>query len=641
MCVAVALAILGATTSEAADRYLRPNQLGYGTNEPKVARVISKTNLSGATFRVQRVPAGTTALSGTLPASTGAWGTFGFTHRLDFSGLGETGSFRLNLQATGENSIPFTVGDPIPGYKSLARTLLAFFGVQRCGPTSPVDHGVCHLLDAHHIVGGPNAGQAVNVQGGWHDAGDYIKFATTVAYATHLLLWAHELRPNLAGDWSGNGVADLLDEAQIGARFLLKLRYQPGRFLWQVSDGADHAEGWRLPEDDALTANRPAYYGPGKNHLGRYIAALARAARAYAPSAPAFADSCRIAALDAYAALASAPNLVNNGFYDDSTYRDKVALGAAELYLTTGLAAHLNDAKANADLAGPGYWSGWGTANGLADALLAPLHAPALANLLTDVSTFRDDANLHPFGMAGIEVWGTNLVITGMAAEGLLYERLTGTTTYNSMAFGQRDFLLGTNPWGVCFVGSVGALSPQDFHHQVATIQHGGALPGALTEGPAALADIVGQGIVLDNPDEHAEFQANRGTYHDDRANYVTNEPTIAANASMIFMLALFASRTVATDVEDIGVAPELTAITAFPNPFRGSTRLVLRADAAPVAAWVQIHDVAGRLYRELELRGVREVAWDGLDAGGRPAPNGVYFLSANGRIHGRVVRLR
>jgi hypothetical protein len=206
---------------------------------------------------------------------------------------------------------------------------------------------------------------------------------TTVAYSTHLLLWAHELRPNLAGDWNGNGVADLLDEAKIGARFLLKLRYQPGRFLHQVSDEADHGEGWRLPENDALAAVRPAYYGPGKNHLGRYVAALARAARAYATIAPSFADSCRVAALDAYAAIASAPNLVTNGFYDDGTYDDKWALGAIELYLTTNQMSYLNDAKSHADAAGPDTGPA-GDVNGLADALLAPFHAPALANLLTD-----------------------------------------------------------------------------------------------------------------------------------------------------------------------------------------------------------------------------------------------------------------
>ncbi len=656
--VVVALA-LGAPACHAANRYLRPSQVGYGTSDVKVARVLSKTNLNGQTFRVLRVPAGTIAFTGTVPASLGAWGTFGFTHALDFSGLTETGQFRLTLVTTGENSLPFAIGSPTwvaPGYKALAKTALSFFAVERCGPTKPADHGVCHLLDAHNIVGGPNNGLAVNVQGGWHDAGDYIKFASTVAYSTHLLLWANELRPNLAGDTNGNGVSDLLDEAKIGVRFLLKLRYQAGRFLWQVSDDADHNEGFRLPENDALTALRPAYYGPGKNHYGRYIAALARAARAYAVTAPGLADSCRIAALDAYAAMGSAPNIVHSSFYDDNTYRDKVALGAIEMYLTTGQVSYLNDAKSQSDLAGPGYWSGWGTMNGLADALIAPYHAPALANLLTDVSQFRDDSIAHPFGMAGTELWGINLVITQMAAEALLYERLTGQTTYNGMAFAQRDFLMGTNPWGVCFIGGVGAVSTQDFHHQVAAIKHNGAMPGAVAEGPATAQEIQDQGIVLNHPDEYAEFQASRGTYQDDGANYVTNEPGIASNAPTIFMLALFASRGAPTAVEEGGPPPAVSVrtIAAYPNPFGESTRIVLRGGepavgvasaAAAVPEWLDIHDVHGRLCRRLRLPGgdaaAREVTWDGLDRTGRQAPNGIYFLSTRGETRGRIVRLR
>lgn len=659
----LAVFVLWPAAGGAANRYLRTSQAGYGTQDPKVGRVLSKTNLGGQTFRVLRVPAGTVALSGTVPASSGAWGNFGFTHALDFSALTENGQFRLNLPATGENSLPFAVGNATwaaPGYKSLAHLLLGFFAVERCGPTRPAGHGVCHLLDAHHIVGGPNAGQAVNVQGGWHDAGDYIKFSSTVAYATHLLLWADELRPDLAGDWNGNGVSDLLDEAKIGARFLLKLRYQPGRFLWQVSDDLDHDQGFRLPENDALAAVRPAYYGPGKNQFGRYVAALARAARAYATVAPGLADSCRTAALDAYAAMAAAPNFVNGSFYADNTYHDKVALGAIEMYLTTGQASYLADAKSHADLAGPGYWSGWGTLNGLADALLAPYHAPALANLLTDVAQFRDDANAHPFGMAGTELWGINLVITQMAAEGLLYERLTGQTAYNSMPFAQREFLLGTNPWGVCFVGGVGTVSTHDFHHQVAVIQSAGAMPGAVAEGPATAAEIQDQGIVLSAPDEYAEFQAARGTYHDDHENYVTNEPGIASSAPMIFMLALFARRatpSAAGEIEPMGMA---FTLAAFPNPCRDSARIVLqvRPDGlglAPAAvpgsgaggtrAPVEIFDAAGRLLRRLPLRsqdaGAPFVTWDGNDTAGRPAPAGIYFLSAGGAVRGRLVRVR
>ena len=68
--------------------------------------------------------------------------------------------------------------------------------------------------------------------------------------------------------------------------------------------------------------------------------------------------------------------------------------------------------------------------------------------------------------------------------------------------------------------------------------------------------------------------------------------------------------------------------------------RLFGRLGQVLPAVSVQIHDVAGRLRRELALRGAKDIAWDGLDAHGRPAPNGIYFLSTGGTIRGRVARV-
>jgi hypothetical protein len=68
---------------------------------------------------------------------------------------------------------------------------------------------------------------------------------------------------------------------------------------------------------------------------------------------------------------------------------------------------------------------------------------------------------------------------------------------------------------------------------------------------------------------------------------------------------------------------------------------LLRDADGRPAAVSIRIHDAAGRLWREIPLHGGYGVRWDGLDARGRRAPNGVYFLSTGGAAHGRVVRMR
>ncbi len=640
--VAVSLltVLIGATEVRGLD-HLRVNQLGYAPADPKIGRLLARTDRQGTGFRIVRVPDETLVFEGTVGPTRGAWGDFAYSHTLDFTLLEQSGVFEARIPSTGERSVPFAVG-PVP-YGGIASALLEFFAAQRCGDTDPALHDVCHLLDATRIDGGPDAGEAVPLSRGWHDAGDYLKFLTTASFATHLLLWTEEIRPGVAGDRDGDGVSDLLEEAAIGARWLLRLRYRPGRFLYQVQDERDHAVGWRMPEDDPLTPDRPAFWGAGKNHLGRHAAALARAARAFAAGAPTLADSCRIAAEDAYAAAASAPPIGSGSFYADGTWRDKMALGAVELYLTTGGAGYLADARAYADAAGPGYWFSWGDLNGLAHALLAPFHPPSLANLEQDLIAFDAASQSHPWGMAGTETWGTSMMVAGAALEALLFERLTGRTDYLAMAFAQRDFLFGTNPWGVCFAGGLGAVSPADFHHQVADLVNGGALPGAMTEGPAPRSVLIEQGIVLDDPDEYLLFQAERGVYHDDRGDWVTNEPTLTANATACMLAALFDAR--AATPGSLTEAPVRArfGINAAPNPFATETALRLAGTAAPPS--LDVYNVQGeRIARVLlgpDGAGVSSGRWDGRTQTGRPAPPGVYLVRFAGGPVARLVRLR
>jgi endoglucanase len=543
--VFIALLLIAPSTVAARD-YLRVDQLGYAPDDPKVARLLAYANREGEPFRVVRAADGATVLSGTIGPSTGSWGFFGFTLPCDFSSLRATGWYRV--VAGGTRSAPFTI--EAPAYAATAEALLGFFAVQRCGATHPAGHRPCHLSDG--------ASERIDLTGGWHDAGDYTKFLTSTAGATYLLLLAEEIRPGLAGDRDGNGRSDLLDEARIGADWCLRLRFARGRYVRQVQDTRDHRVGWRLPENDPLTRDRPAFDGVGRNHLGRLAATLARAARAFQTLEPAWAESCRVAAEDAYAAAALAPPIGESESYTDVTWLDKMALGAAELYLTTGRRAYLADARRLCDEAGPGGWCGWSTVNGLAHALLAPEHAPSLVNLEKDLLAFRRQSEAHPWGMAGKETWGTTMVVAGVAVEALLYERLTGRADFVPLALTQRDFLFGANPWGVSFVGGLGAVFPSDFHHQVACLTGGGALPGAMAEGPAPPAVFDAQKIELASPDEYAEFQSERGVYHDDRHDYVTNEPTLTANATALLLMALL-------DARATGVAAPVTANATLP----------------------------------------------------------------------------
>lgn len=534
----IAVFLLLVASGASARDHLRVNQLGYLSEDPKVARLLAYDDHAGRPFCVVRASDGATVLRGTVGPSSGEWGAFGYCHTLDFTRLRRSGWYRVVVGGT--RSPSFAIAEP--PYASIALTLLGFFAVQRCGETDPAGHRPCHLHDGRRIDGESDG--VADLTGGWHDAGDYTKFLTSTACATHLLLLAEEIRPGLAGDHDGNGRSDLLDEARVGADWCLRLRHAPGGYTRQVQDSRDHRVGWRLPENDPLADDRPVFDGVGRNHLGRLAAALASAARAFAPSEPAWAESCRAAAEAAYAAADFAPPIFEGESYRDTAWLDKMALGAIELYRTTGKPSYLDDARRYADQAGPGGWFGWSNVNGLANALIAPDHRPSLGNLEKDLIAFRRQSENHPWGMAGKETWGTTVIVAGAAIEALLFERLTGRTDYTTMAFAQRDFLFGANPWGVCFVGGLGAIHPRDFHHQVAYLVDRGALSGAVAEGPAPPAVFEAQQIRLADEDEYAEFQSERGVYHDDRNDYVTNEPTLTANATAVLLMALLDART-------------------------------------------------------------------------------------------------
>jgi subtilisin family serine protease len=91
---------------------------------------------------------------------------------------------------------------------------------------------------------------------------------------------------------------------------------------------------------------------------------------------------------------------------------------------------------------------------------------------------------------------------------------------------------------------------------------------------------------------------------------------------------------------------PRITLAAGRPNPFRGSTRILLNASDTG-SARVEIVDAAGRSVRSLArpAGAARDaVLWDGRDARGRSAPAGVYLCRVPGSCgtsEVRVVKLR
>lgn len=115
-------------------------------------------------------------------------------------------------------------------------------------------------------------------------------------------------------------------------------------------------------------------------------------------------------------------------------------------------------------------------------------------------------------------------------------------------------------------------------------------------------------------------------------------------------------SADIAEEMPTIWAGP--AGLRAFPNPFRSSTTLVLRACGAAdpggsdlcvpdLAAPLQILDVTGRLVRTLPLRSHAEggwAVWDGRDVAGRNVQQGLYYCrfgDGAGAHTQRLLRIR
>ncbi len=527
--------------------FIRVNQVGYLAGDSKVALMLSDDAAAGHTF-VVRDAGGAEALAGTVGADRGAYGAFTHLYEIDFSTLRAPGVYRIAVD--GETSPPFTIG--AGAYAGLVATSLRFFGVQRCGDTNPTGHGVCHLKDGV-ASGGRADGEDLDVTGGWHDAGDYLKFHLTHGYTTAMLLAAYERHPAAFG---GGPVPAVLAEARIGLDWMTKLWDSRRRILYyQVGDGSDHDE-WRMPEgDDDGPRRRKAFAcenGKGANVAGKTAASLALASFLWGNPSATFHDA-ELAAryrtlaeeIYKYGKKRPAAQPSTDGFYEEESTADDMALAAAELYRLTGNENYLRDARKFAKRAGPAYSLDWGSLHGLAHYELArvdPSYVAKAAQMLEAGLTGAKAASIrNPFGAAVDRFyWGSAEGMSGTALEALWYEDLTGDSTYRETARMQRDYELGLNPWGVCFVSGAGTTWPKTPHHQIADIT-GTELIGFWNEGPVRRATFEGQRITLSGTDEYAAFQTDDAVYHDDVADYVTNEPTITANAAGIALASWYA----------------------------------------------------------------------------------------------------
>ncbi len=575
--------LTSSATASAQQIFLRINQLGYKPAAPKIAIAFARENLPRQFSVIDAVAKQTVVALATRPIE-GRWGEFDHFAQLDFSSFSKSGRYFVEIGDA--RSTEFQIN--ASAYSELPDELLEFMRQQRCGYNPWLD-AVCHSFDGRTAYGPMLAGTYVDARGGWHDAGDLLKYLLTASNATAQMLLAYRLRPgqfedrfNAFGQPGPNGVADVLDEARWGLDWMLRLHPAPDQLYHQVADDRDH-KGWRLPQNETVDygwgagSYRVVYFADGQpqglrefksestgvaNLAGRYAAAMALGYQIWKddPKRREYATTLLGAGREVYA-LGKAKEGVQQGNsygapyrYEETTWADDMEWGAAELFRATGERKYLNDAIRYARLAADESWMGKEQTKHyqyypftnlghfrLYDLVDAKTRGQLAGYYRAGIDRTVTASQGNPFQMGTPFIWCSNNLVVALATQAILYERMTRDHRYQEFAAKQGDWLLGRNPWGVSMFTGIPeqGIYPKDVHLMTNAILKR-QVRGGLVDGPVYRRIFLAlKGVSISEPDPLASFQDDRAVYHDDVKDYSSNEPTMDGTASAILLWAL------------------------------------------------------------------------------------------------------
>jgi endoglucanase len=578
--------------------FVRVNQVGYSATGRKIGIAFSQEDLPSK-FEVINSETQKVVFEGNAVPIASGWGQFAHHADLDFTSLKKSGHYVVRIGSI--QSPPFEI---IAGpFIDLPDQLLEFMRQQRCGYNPWLD-AKCHQFDGKTAYGPLPPGSDLNCTGGWHDAGDLLKYLLTSSNATAQMLLAYKLqnehahsqpgpaksifadRFNARGQPGANGVPDILDEARWGLDWMLKLHPAPDQLYHQVADDRDH-KGWRLPQNEIADYGwgpgcyRVVYAAEGKpqgltqyksestgvaNLAGRYAAAMALGYQIWKndPKNRDYAETLLRAGKEVYS-LGKAKEGVQQGNsysspyrYEETTWADDMEWGAAELYRATREPKYMADAKRYARIAANDTWMGKEQTKHyqyypfmnlghfrLYD-LVEPSFQKSLAGYYKEgVERCVRAGQGNPYRVGVPFIWCSNNLIVALATQALLYQRMTGDTRYAQFTAKQCDWLLGRNPWGFSMFTMVpkGGTFPS-YVHLFTTAILKRQVRGGLVDGPVYMRIFSSlKGVEIRQPDPLAPFQDDRAVYHDDIGDYSTNEPTMDGTASAILLWALLSGK--------------------------------------------------------------------------------------------------
>jgi hypothetical protein len=571
--------------SFAQDIFVRVNLIGYASSQPKKALLLSKKELTDSWILMDENGQKIKDIQPLLLKREN-WSPFAYYYECTFTDITSPGAYFLSNSSQTIRSEKFLIGN----YPPIHESVVNFMQTQRCG-FNPFTKEVCHPLDGKSFYGNRPDSTYIDATGGWHDAGDQLKYLITGSNATARMLMAYQWNPlvfedkvNDLGLPQPNGMADVLDEAKWGLDWIHKLHPTREELIHQVADDRDHL-GFKMPHEDAANYGwgknkyRPAYFANGKpqglgkyksestgvsNVAGRSAAALALGYQIFKdiPGYQPFSAQCLQDAVELYEMGKKWEGFQQGNSYgapyryNERTWADDMEWASAVLFKATREKKYLNDALHYADLIGFTSWMEMDSAahyemypyvNMGHFALWQVVDNKNIRDKLAgfykhNLLKIQEKADRNPYGVGHLFIWCSNNLATAVATQALLYEQMTGDIQFRPLLQNHLNWLLGLNPWGTSMITGIPAEGeyPLDVHMPF-WILNKQMVSGSLVDGPlwSSIHDKM-LAIRLNEPDEFANLQPNHIKYWDDFADYSTNEPTMDGSADLILLFTHF-----------------------------------------------------------------------------------------------------
>jgi hypothetical protein len=338
-----------------------------------------------------------------------------------------------------------------------------FYDAEKCGPGVTGGRlewrGDCHTEDVYY--------------GGFHDAGDHVKFGLPQSYAFSTLGWAvYEFKSAFEAVGEYDHIMEIL---QWFADYYIRC-WNGSTFVYQVGEGSEDHNYWGSPElQDPEGYPRPSHStadGAASDQCGGAAAALALM---YLNTT----NNQYLSAAEGIYNLGKSNRGLgySGGFYNSSYDYGELAWGAIWLYIATNDESYLNDILS---VDGSGNYDGylqrivanpeddwqniwvhsWDTVWGGVFAKLAPitddpqhwwffrwnLEYWSGGSIPHEDSTDGNYLETTPAGFSWLNGWGSARYNAAAQLQAMVYTKETGDSRFADWARGQMEYILGDNP---------------------------------------------------------------------------------------------------------------------------------------------------------------------------------------------------